>query len=180
MEAVKGDAGSGQSDDDEEEEEEDESEDEESQDEPQDETIIDEPEAAEENQAGPSGVAKSAEDAGMHDTTDISISNSKGEQEGEQEELSDTSLHGRQISRSPPQSRNTSPDSLAKMTESLSIASHHQSGIKEIVSSDLSRQRARQKQKYHSKRGAQRAGRPKGSKAKQDNRVKMDNSGVWG
>jgi len=65
------------------------------------------------------------------------------------------------------------------MTAALSLSSSHHPGIKDIVSSDLTKQRARQQQKYHSKRGAQRIGRPKGSKAKQDNRVKVDKSGFW-
>ena len=111
-----------------------------------DESIIEEPEAAE---AGPSR----GEEGG----------NSRGG------ELSDSSLRGRQISRSPPRSRNISPDSLAKMTASLSVTE-----IKKIVSLDLSKRRAREKEKYHSKRNTQRVGRPKGSKAKQDRRVKMD------
>ena len=89
------------------------------------------------------------------------------------------SILARELSRSPPQSRSTSPSSLAKMTAALSLSSSKHSGIKDIVSSDLTKQRARQQQKYHSKRGAQRIGRPKGSKAKQDNRVKMDKSGFW-
>jgi RIO kinase 2 len=84
----------------------------------------------------------------------------------------------RELSRSPPRSRSPSPSSLAKMTAALSISSQHQD-IKDIVSSDLTKERARQRQKYHSKRGAHRIGRPKGSKAKQDSRVKVDKSGFW-
>ena len=85
----------------------------------------------------------------------------------------------RELSRSPPQSRSPSPSSLAKMTAALSLSTSKHSGIKDIVSSDLTKQRARQRQKYHSKRGAHRIGRPQGSKAKQDNRVKVDKSGIW-
>lgn len=92
---------------------------------------------------------------------------------------SDSSLLARQLSRSPPQSRPSSPESLVEMTESMSISASQRSGIKEIVSSDLTKQRARQRQKYHSKRGAHRVGRPQGSKAKQDTRVKADTSGFW-
>lgn len=51
--------------------------------------------------------------------------------------------------------------------------------IQERVASEVVRQRARQSGKYHAKRGARKAGRPKGSKAKQDTRVRMDRSGVW-
>lgn len=79
----------------------------------------------------------------------------------------------RELSRSPPRSRSISPQ-LEKMTAWLSI-----DGIKDIVSSDLTKARARQHRKYHSKRGARNAGRPQGSKAKQDTRVKIDQSGVW-
>lgn len=50
--------------------------------------------------------------------------------------------------------------------------------VKDRVASDLTKQRARQA-RYHSKRGTRKIGRPKGSKAKQDTRVKVDNSGFW-
>ncbi|THH06810.1 hypothetical protein EW145_g3832 [Phellinidium pouzarii] len=50
--------------------------------------------------------------------------------------------------------------------------------VKERVASEISRLQARQKSKYHS-RGARKIGRPTGSKAKQDLRVKVDASGVW-
>ncbi|KAF9460826.1 hypothetical protein BDZ94DRAFT_1128245, partial [Collybia nuda] len=51
--------------------------------------------------------------------------------------------------------------------------------VKEIISSDLMKARAKQYRKYHSKRGARNIGRPQGSKAKQDMRVKVDQNGVW-
>ena len=51
--------------------------------------------------------------------------------------------------------------------------------IKERISSDIARQRIRQTNKYHSKRSTRRVGRPKGSKAKQDTRIKADRGGVW-
>lgn len=82
--------------------------------------------------------------------------------------------HQRSLSRSPPRSRAVSPASLQKMTAALDI-----NGIRDIVSSDLTKVRARQQRKYHSKRGARHAGRPQGSKAKQDTRIKLDKSGVW-
>lgn len=50
--------------------------------------------------------------------------------------------------------------------------------LKDRVASDITRHQARQA-KYHSKRGARKVGRPKGSKAKQDTRVKQDTSGFW-
>ncbi|OAX42389.1 RIO1-domain-containing protein [Rhizopogon vinicolor AM-OR11-026] len=80
-----------------------------------------------------------------------------------------------QLSRSPPRSRSPSPDTLAKMAASLSLQS---AAMRDRVASDLAK-RSRQQKKYHTKRGAQRAGRPQGSKAKQDTRVKLDRSGIW-
>jgi RIO kinase 2 len=58
-------------------------------------------------------------------------------------------------------------------------AAPHFNDIKDIVSSDLTKERARQQRKHHSKRGARHAGRAKGSKAKQDTRVKLDRGGMW-
>jgi RIO kinase 2 len=80
-----------------------------------------------------------------------------------------------QLSRSPPRSRSPSPDTLAKMAASLSL---QDAAFRDRVACDLAK-RARQQKKYHTKRGAQRAGRPQGSKAKQDTRVKVDKSGIW-
>lgn len=74
----------------------------------------------------------------------------------------------------PDHSRSSSPTSPTKMMSGLDL-----NGIKGIVSSDLTKVRASQQRKYHSKRGARRAGRPQGSKSKQDTRVKLDQSGVW-
>jgi RIO kinase 2 len=79
------------------------------------------------------------------------------------------------LSRSPPQSRSVSPATLEKMMDALDLAE-----IKNKVTSDLSKNMARQQRKYHSKRAVRKAGRPQGSKAKQDTRVKVDHHGVWG
>ncbi|KAK0506133.1 RIO1 family-domain-containing protein [Armillaria luteobubalina] len=98
---------------------------------------------------------------------------SRGRTEDYPSDVSDIS-ETRALSRSPPRSRSVSPDSLAKMTEALSL-----NNVRNIVSSNLSKSRAQQQRKYHSKRGSRKAGRPQGSKAKQDTRVKMDGSGVW-
>ena len=51
--------------------------------------------------------------------------------------------------------------------------------IKERAAIEAYKGRAREKRKYHSRRGAERIGRAKGSKAKQDNRVTVDKSGLW-
>lgn len=53
------------------------------------------------------------------------------------------------------------------------------SSVRNRVAADIGRRQARQTSKYHSKRGVKKIGRPKGSKAKQDLRVKMDRNGVW-
>jgi len=71
----------------------------------------------------------------------------------------------RNLSRSPPRSRSHSPG-----------ADNSARNIKDIVKSNLEKSR-RQQKKYHSKRSTRRAGRPQGSKAKQDTRVKLD--GTW-
>ncbi|KAK7463649.1 Serine/threonine-protein kinase rio2 [Stygiomarasmius scandens] len=72
----------------------------------------------------------------------------------------------RDLSRSPPRSRSFSPARGDTPAASKNI--------KEIVSTNLEKSRARDKKKYHSKRSTRRAGRPQGSKAKQDNRIKLD------
>lgn len=79
------------------------------------------------------------------------------------------------LSRSPPQSRSVSPATLEKMMDALDL-----NEVKNKVTSDLSKSMAKQQRKYHSKRAVRKAGRPQGSKAKQDTRVKVDHHGVWG
>ncbi len=89
-------------------------------------------------------------------------------------DISDISA-SRPVSRSPPRSRSISPDSLAKMTEALSL----QQNVKGIVSSNLAKTRAQKHRKYHSKRSVHKAGRAHGSKAKQDARIKLDTNAGW-
>jgi RIO kinase 2 len=127
------------------------------------------------------GDAPKLESIGRHPSINIGADDMRGRSQGADsgnERLSPPS-QSRPLSRSPPQSRSPSPNSVSKMMESLSISEQRRSGVKGIVSSDLSKQRSRQQKKYHSKRSTQRVGRPKGSKAKQDTRVKLDRSGVW-
>ncbi|KAF8560416.1 hypothetical protein OG21DRAFT_1400917 [Imleria badia] len=61
------------------------------------------------------------------------------------------------------------------MTAALTLQA---ADVRERVATDLAK-RQRQQKKYHTKRGAQRVGRPQGSKAKQDQRVKLDRGGIW-
>ncbi|KAH9847357.1 RIO1 family-domain-containing protein [Lenzites betulinus] len=87
-------------------------------------------------------------------------------------------------------SRSASPaSSLAAGTAALSLRSGRgprqasSSATKEMadkVQSEVTKQRARQQRKYHSKKAAQRmGGRPQGSKRKQDTRIKADSGGFW-
>lgn len=50
--------------------------------------------------------------------------------------------------------------------------------LKERAAADVGRQQVRQS-KFHSKRSARKIGRPKGSKAKQDNRIRLEKGGFW-
>ncbi|KAJ8084081.1 Serine/threonine-protein kinase rio2 [Marasmius tenuissimus] len=77
------------------------------------------------------------------------------------------SSHCSDLSRSPPQSRSSSP-------VNHTVSRQKKKNIKDVVSNSLEKSRAQQQRKYHSKRSTRRAGRPQGSKAKQDNRVKLD------
>jgi len=51
--------------------------------------------------------------------------------------------------------------------------------VKNIVASDVSRQQAKQKAKYHSGKAGRQMGRPRGSKAKADARVKIQDAVGW-
>ncbi|KAL7285176.1 RIO1-domain-containing protein [Trametes coccinea BRFM310] len=92
-------------------------------------------------------------------------------------------------SRRSARSRSPSPSSsLADGAAALSLNSgraHRKSSsapkdISEKVQSEVSKQRARQQRKYHSKKGAQRmGGRQRGNKWKQDPKVKVDSGGFW-
>jgi RIO kinase 2 len=69
----------------------------------------------------------------------------------------------------------------SKVESTLSVKASKEQGqeIRDKAANEAYKQRAREKQKYHSRRGAERIGRAKGSKAKQDNRVKLDKGGLW-
>ncbi|KAL5495171.1 RIO2 [Sanghuangporus weigelae] len=59
-----------------------------------------------------------------------------------------------------------------------SLHSRTDNSIKERVASDIVRHHARQG-KYHSKRNSRKIGRPRGSKAKQDTRIKLGRNADW-
>lgn len=69
--------------------------------------------------------------------------------------------------------------SLEEHVASLSLSQQGPDLMTDRAATQASKAHARQQRKYHSKRGAQRIGRPKGSKAKQDTRVKLDRGGMW-
>lgn len=67
-----------------------------------------------------------------------------------------------------------SPDRLTQTVKDFSLL-----GIRTKVTSDLSKTRSHQERKHHSKRSTRQVGRPEGSKAKQDKKVRLDRSGIW-
>jgi RIO kinase 2 len=74
-----------------------------------------------------------------------------------------------------PHSGSPSPGSIARKVAALELAGD----VKNKVASDLSRSRVRQQRKHHSKRSTRQAGRPQGSKAKQDKTIKFHAEGFW-
>ena len=87
------------------------------------------------------------------------------------------------LSQEPPRagSRSSSPTSqiASQVEKRLSVNGSNEKEVRNKAAIDALKGRAREKRKYHSRRGAERIGRPKGSKAKQDNRVQVDKSGLW-
>jgi RIO kinase 2 len=65
-------------------------------------------------------------------------------------------------------------------SDSPSRPSGDKQKIREVVAAQVSKSRARDQSKYHSRKNIARAGRAKGSKAKQDIRYKIDAGGIWG
>ncbi|OJT03045.1 Serine/threonine-protein kinase rio2 [Trametes pubescens] len=85
-----------------------------------------------------------------------------------------------------PRSARSRSSSLADGTAALSLRSERaprqpssaaSKALADKVQSEVSKQRARQQRKYHSKKSA--GGRPIGSKRKQDTRVQVDSGGFW-
>lgn len=74
----------------------------------------------------------------------------------------------------PPQKQSDSPQEDETVDEQ-----DRRARVKDIVSNDVAKKRTEQQRKYHSKRSARNAGRPQGSKAKQDKRVKLSEHTGW-
>ncbi|KAJ3500711.1 hypothetical protein NLJ89_g9672 [Agrocybe chaxingu] len=99
------------------------------------------------------------------------------------EALGLSDISDRQLSRSPPQSRRSSPPAADDQSSEEEELEHtgQTPDIKTIVSHDIAKRRTQQQRKHHSRRSARNAGRPQGSKAKQDKRVKLsEHAGLWG
>ncbi|KAF9569639.1 RIO1-domain-containing protein [Agrocybe pediades] len=87
-------------------------------------------------------------------------------------------LSDQRLSRSPPESRRYLSPANGDSEEEDEVDGRVD--IKSKVAADITKQRAQQKRKYHSKRSTRNAGRSQGSKAKQDTRVRMaDHGGFW-
>ncbi|KAF5314181.1 hypothetical protein D9611_006856 [Ephemerocybe angulata] len=84
----------------------------------------------------------------------------------------------RSLSRSPPNSRPGSPRRSHHDSDSEDDHDdddgHNDDSVRAIATNELTKKRAQQQRKYHSKRSVRNAGRPQGSKAKQNNRVNRD------
>ncbi|KAI0283270.1 hypothetical protein BGY98DRAFT_717121 [Russula aff. rugulosa BPL654] len=143
------------------------------------------------------GVSERAEvEVGVEDVGASAGSNEESEHEDEEpdgsaklwqadsEEANKIEVSRASESREQPgsESPSSSVGQLASKVEStLSVKASKEQGqeIRDKAANEAYKQRAREKQKYHSRRGAERIGRAKGSKAKQDNRVKLDKDGLW-
>jgi len=103
----------------------------------------------------------------------------------ENHDISD--LSDDRLSRSPPQSRRPYPHSHNGEQDSADEVVGNDKEIskddvvKNRVASDITKKRAQQQRKYHSKRSTRSAGRTHGSKAKQDKTVRLsEHAGFWG
>ncbi|KXN89961.1 Serine/threonine-protein kinase rio2 [Leucoagaricus sp. SymC.cos] len=101
----------------------------------------------------------------------------EGEEEGEEEEEEDDVKKGKEEGEGEveveevqeKEGETPSLDGLSHRVQTLNL-----SDIRNKVTSDLSKTRLHQQRKYHSKRSMCQAGRPQGSKAKQDKKTKID------
>lgn len=171
MEAVReeeGNKGSGDEDDDEEEEEEEEEQDEEELDGQQGEAEASQHNEDDSTKGRPLSLSPSSTPRPSHKPLESESTDPIAAVEEQLAELVILDEPNRSLSRSPPNSRPSSP------RRSEPDSDDDDGGIKTKVQHDLSKRRAQQQRKYHSKRSIRNAGRPQGSKAKQDKRIKRD------
>lgn len=102
-----------------------------------------------------------------HNPTDSFMDDAVADVAGQLSNLVIPDEPNRDLSRSPPHSRRTSP-------QNSDTESEEGDNIKAKAASELVRKRAQQQRKYHSKRSVRQAGRAKGHKAKQNNQVSRD------
>jgi len=127
-------------------------------------------------------VERSKEEEGEREDVEVGFDDAVPSREGEsQDEELDGPASAESPSQGPPRSASCSPTSQlgSKLENTLSVNGSREKEIRGKAAIDAYKERAREKRKYHSRRGAERIGRAKGSKAKQDNRVKVDKSGLW-
>lgn len=149
----------------------------ESQSDPEDES--EEEETDEEGEGSEGEVVEGNERAEVEeDVEDVGSSVEELEDEGEEPDGSSAKSWGADLEQANKGQASTSVGQLAsKVEKTLSVSKEKE--IRDKAGIEAYKQRAREKQKYHSRRGAERIGRAKGSKAKQDNRVKLDKGGLW-
>lgn len=137
--------------------------------------VVDGSESEETERVGVGAVLASGEEPG-HESEEEPSGSAKLERPQEQ-------ANAESLSQEPPRggSRSSSPTSqfASPVEKRLSVNASKEKQMRDKAAIDALKGRAREKQKYHSRRGAERIGRPKGSKAKQDNRVQVDKSGLW-
>jgi RIO kinase 2 len=139
------------------------------------------------------GGQSDSEGEGESEEEDVEGSEGEVVEAGERAEAEEGGEHEEEPDRSAKLSQAESEEPAQASTESRSREGRSPSPVEQLankVESTLSvkekeirdkaaveayKRRAREKQKHHSRRGTERIGRAKGSKAKQDNRVKLDN-----
>jgi len=117
------------------------------------------------------------EDTSRGEDSEQAEDESSGDPEGSGAAAADSILESESEGEGPPRSATVSPPGQVvdkdQENSRSGNAGWNRKEIRDKAAIDAYKERARQKQKYHSRRGAERIGRAKGSKSKQDNRVKL-------
>ena len=126
-------------------------------------------------------VERGVEDVGVGSNVEESEHEDEEEPDGSAKLWQADSEEANEASRASPASPSPIEQLSSKVESTLSVkgGGSKEQEIREKAANEAYKRRAREKQKYHSRRGAERIGRAKGSKAKQDNRVKLDKGGLW-
>jgi len=131
----------------------------------------------EEEEDGDGDGGDEVEDTSRGEDPELVEDELSGDPEDSRAAATDSALESESEAEGPPGSATASPSGQVadkNQDDSLSAnAGWKRKEIRDKAAIDAYKERARQKQKYHSRRGAERIGRAKGSKSKQDNRVKL-------